>query len=366
MATASETSNLHVLSRQLEADIHARGLREGDRYLTANEVGQLLGVSTTTAHRTLRLLADSDWVVRRRKSGTFVGSKAGNEQGAAMQTVRVLLSIEHRGLGTFSSDELMSGIRRVVAGASVQFDFVPSGDRARYMNGLLQRAEADSSLLGFIAVSCTQDVYRRLAEAAVPTVVIGSLYLGGPDMPSIDTDCYQMGRLLARHLVDGGHRRLAICSFSESRPGDNRFYEGVSDVLTEARLPHNALRLLAIPRDTVSFEAAVRHLLQRPEHPTALMTTGDSAAETAARIAEQLGLKVPDDIEIVFRGNATPAARQSPHSRVEPVWPFERMAESAARMLDRLARGLLLDEQRIVVPVRLREAPRGNNQGVTE
>ncbi len=351
-ASTDPASNLRQLSGQVKADIRARGLRDGDRYLTATQVGQLLGVSTSTAHRTLRLLADSNWVVRQRKRGTFVGPGAGGGEGTEIRTVRVLMSASRYDMSTLSADMLMHGIRGAISNVSVQFDFVPADNRAAYLRKLLDTADADGNLLGFIAVSCAQQVYRRLAEAAVPTVMIGSPYLGDPPIPSIDADHHQLGSLLAQHLVDGGHRRIAICNFSEVRPGDNRFYEGVSDVLTAARFAHNALRLLTIPRSTNSFEAAMRHLLGLPDRPTALMTVGSRAAEMATSIAEQLGLAVPDDIEIVFRDTTAPDARL-PHAHVRPTWEFERIVKSAATMLDRLSRGLPLDEQNVVVPVEL-------------
>ena len=62
------------LAIAIEEDIRQRGLRRGDRYLTAKEVGERFQVSTVTAHRAMVILTDKDVVIRKRKSGTFVGA----------------------------------------------------------------------------------------------------------------------------------------------------------------------------------------------------------------------------------------------------------------------------------------------------
>ena len=39
-----ERSTLTLLAKQIEREIRTRGLREGDRFMTTEEVGQMLGV----------------------------------------------------------------------------------------------------------------------------------------------------------------------------------------------------------------------------------------------------------------------------------------------------------------------------------
>ena len=79
-----------ALAERLERDIRRRGLAPGQKYLTGPESAQLLGTSVASANRALQRLAEQDIVVRRRKSGTFVGLALATSHHAKINTVCVL------------------------------------------------------------------------------------------------------------------------------------------------------------------------------------------------------------------------------------------------------------------------------------
>ena len=69
-------ASAHRLAHRIEADIRSRGLRPGDQYLTAEKAGRALGVSTATASRAMKLMAERDMLIRYRNRGTFVRSRS--------------------------------------------------------------------------------------------------------------------------------------------------------------------------------------------------------------------------------------------------------------------------------------------------
>ena len=90
-STDTPTSSLHHLASRLEQDIRQRGLWAGDRYLTASEAAELLGVSTATAHRAMQVLAQRRMLVRHPSRGTFVGPHFEMKQNTMIRTVCALM-----------------------------------------------------------------------------------------------------------------------------------------------------------------------------------------------------------------------------------------------------------------------------------
>src|SRR6185295_7888601 len=95
---ATELSNLRLLARRIEGEIRSRSLREGDRFMTTDEVGQMLGVSSATAHRALNYLVKRKLLVRQHGRGTFIGATAGGGETrtVSLQTVYILLPEDQR------------------------------------------------------------------------------------------------------------------------------------------------------------------------------------------------------------------------------------------------------------------------------
>ncbi|WP_347109092.1 substrate-binding domain-containing protein [Paenarthrobacter sp. S56] len=87
-------------------------------------------------------------------------------------------------------------------------------------------------------------------------------------------------------------------------------------------------------RPAVAYQSALE-LLQLPERPTAIFCTDDMEALQAIRAAYRLGLRVPEDIQIMGVGNSTEGQEFDP--ALTTVGP-EPIFEQVVRMLlDRLS-----------------------------
>lgn len=349
-------SSVEQLATRLKKDIVRRRLRPNDRYLTAVEAGKMLGVSRATADRALKQLADTRILIRRQNLGTFVGASPAAEAAVAIRTVHILIPAELEFDPFVCSSRMVEGIRGEIHDVNVQFSFIPRGSGVRYVEKLIASRGSESELVGIVAVSCPREIYHYLAETSVPTVVFGSLYSGERTMPSIDMDNFQAGRLLARHVVDRGHRRIAYLFAADGRPGANAFFDGISEVLTEANLPHNALVVRLMPPDAAAFAATARDLLKLSDRPTAFIAQGQYLADQIASAAKEAGLSIPADLDIVFADNATAETEASPYTHVQGKLRFEKTVAIIGQMLNRLSQGLPLDEENVVIPVELRNA----------
>ncbi len=344
---------MNVLTEKLVADIERRGLCPGERYLTTDEVSRMLGVRKAVANRAMQTLAEQEILVRRQRSGTFIGPRFVKPSKSQVQVVHVLLPKDDICGQNWSMNPFVQGIRGEFPDVNVQFSYVPAVDGLPFVRELLDASRRAGQLAGVVPVTCSPEIYRFLGEQEVPSVVYGSLYTAQDTIHSVDIDNHESGRLLMRYAVDSGHRRIALLVPGESRPGDNDFFDGVSHVAAEAELPHTALIQRLLPRDLESFKTVVRDLLTMPERPTACITRLGAFGHAIEEVAEEQGLKMPDDLEIVLdnEGQVEGSVDASQFPRVEPKLSFSGIAGVIGRRLRRLSEGEPLEPEHIKIPV---------------
>lgn len=345
------------LARELETDIRRRCLSPGHKYLTAEEGAKLFGTSVATANRAMQLLAEREVVVRRRNSGTFVGPALEAVTVGSVQTVSILAPASTRMNGAMRFDLLIQGIVASMPDVEdVRVSYVPAEGSVTFVQKLLEPARDSGGLMGVIAISSPREVYRYLGENNYPLVVLGSLYPDQP-YPSIDTDEHGAGQMLTNYLVQRGHRRLAVFSDSESQPGDNLFRDGVSEVLTSAKLPHNALIWRTPGHDPSVLRAQATDLLSMREIPTGILVKLPHLADDIAGIIQEHGLRVPEDIEIVFKGLGLGETERSAFPYACPNMLSRKFAELVGQMLARVRQGSLLEQRTVIIPYQMCESP---------
>lgn len=351
------SATLLELASRLEIDIRQRCLTPGHKYLTAEESARMLGTSVATANRALRLLAEREIVVRRRNSGTFVGPAVQGVMVGELHTVSIVAPDSMRTDGTTRFDLIIQGVLASMPDVgNVSLGYVPADAGVPYVKQIIEPVRDSGRLAGVVAVSCTREVYRYLGDAGYPMVVMGSLYADQP-YPSVDTDERMAGQMLASHLIERGHRRLAMFSDSEANPGDNYFRDGVSEAMTTASMPHNALIWRAPGTEKAVLEAQVHEILSMPNRPTGIAVKIPPWADVVASIVRLHGLRVPEDIEIVFKGFAMGEVGKSAFPHACPVVPYRQISLIAGQMLATVRNGEPLEEQTVTIPYQMRQSP---------
>jgi DNA-binding LacI/PurR family transcriptional regulator len=166
---------------------------------------------------------------------------------------------------------------------------------------------------GFL-VYCHQEdspVLEALATRALPTVAVDldGFTLG----PTVTVDDRGGAAAAARHLLQLGHRELAVLALASERelsddpgrvaprfkPAHDRL-AGYRDAMTEAGLDPLSLRVVEEPEnDPAAAEALALRLLRRRARPTAIIAMSDVLAIGALRAAQRLGLAVPGELSVV-------------------------------------------------------------------
>lgn len=167
------------------------------------------------------------------------------------------------------------------------------------------------------------------AEVRGPAVVID----GVTDLaPCIQAEAARGAAEVARHLIDLGHRRIAVIA----GPEDDDRLRGAGSVLRElGQVP--VYRTVGGPWPTdVHGELAARRALGEWPRPTALMALTDVLAAGALDAATQLGLSVPGDVSITGIDDLPVSHRLGLTTALVPYRP---MGELAARILITRAAG---------------------------
>jgi DNA-binding LacI/PurR family transcriptional regulator len=185
---------------------------------------------------------------------------------------------------------------------------------------------------GAIVMGISMDIADIQAHAAqgLPTVLCDWQENESPrGIAQVSIDFYQAGALAAQHLLDLGHRDLAIIV---DEPLQTLRLEGFRSTLQQAGL---TLRPEMIQRGNSTLEsgyAAARQLFQQDVQPTAIFATNDWMAIGAMRATHELGLRIPQDLSVIGLDDIVVAAHYQPPLTTIAI-PKQRLARMATELL---------------------------------
>jgi len=133
----------------------------------------------------------------------------------------------------------------------------------------------------------------------IPTVVAGTREPLLPTVDAVANDDERGGRLLTQHLLELGHRRIAHI-VGEAEVGRLR-RAGYESTLIEAGF--DPVCVAGDWTDITGKRRAI-DLLRSSQRPTAIVAANDLSAVGVLDAADELGLRVPDDLSVVGYDNA--------------------------------------------------------------
>ncbi|VVE21444.1 LacI family DNA-binding transcriptional regulator [Pandoraea anhela] len=165
-----------------------------------------------------------------------------------------------------------------------------------------------------------------------PVVFFGRLQ--HTQMPSVGTDGYRAGYMLAEHLVRLGHKRVAYLGFAGSRWNDERI-RGARESLATHALSLDVFEALA--PSASAGERACSTLMLGPNRPDAVICYNDLIAMGFMKEAQALGFKLPQDVSVTGMDNVPFGEYTSPALTTVDM-QSDRMGELAMlKMLDALS-----------------------------
>ena len=173
---------------------------------------------------------------------------------------------------------------------------------------------------------------QQLAAAGIPVVVIDPATEPGPEVRSVGTTNWQGGLTATRHLIELGHRRIAVIGGTPGLWSSQARVDGYRSAMLEAGL---AVDERLVGHETFSVEGGRRqatHLLSLAGRPTAIVAANDGQAFGVLQALRDLGLRAPDDLSVVGFDDVPVAAWAAPPLTTIRQ-PLAAMAATAFRML---------------------------------
>ena len=168
-----------------------------------------------------------------------------------------------------------------------------------------------------------QAVFQLIDSQDVPCVLMWN-HSRDAHYPSVGPDNADVGRLIAQHVLELGHKRVA-CMFPPIQGNDRALgrKQAVLDTLAEGGVDvpeawqmNTVYSISASKRDT-------RALLDQSDRPTCLICCNDILATGAIYGAAASGFRVPEDLSIVGIGDFKGA------SEIEPALTTVRLPAKA-------------------------------------
>lgn len=177
---------------------------------------------------------------------------------------------------------------------------------------------------------------RIVDQIHVPTILLDSFVEGLPyDVVKLDN--IAAGRIATEHLIELGHRRIAVTIGRDNIVTGEHRLEGYRQALAAHGLPIEQDLLLPGRFDQSVAHDGVFARMQQPDPPTAIFALSNMMMLGTLNALHELGLSVPEDVSVISIDDFDFANIMNPPPTVVAA-PVLEMAQTAiSALLDELA-----------------------------
>ncbi|MGC5014109.1 LacI family DNA-binding transcriptional regulator [Streptosporangium sp. DT93] len=218
-----------------------------------------------------------------------------------------------------------------------------------WFEGLVHRCPS-----GVIAVfsGFTAAQTEHLRKREIPLVLVDPTGEPSHEVPSVGAGNWSGGLTATRHLLELGHRRIAIITGPSSLLSARARLDGYRAAMDQAGVPVDPG---LVRGDSFVFEEGIEHalaLLALPDPPTAIFGSNDGLAMGIYQAVARTGLRVPDDVSVIGFDDLTPSQWVSPPLTTVHQ-PLKDMGMAGASMAVSLANGESLPQNRLILSTEL-------------
>jgi LacI family transcriptional regulator len=188
-------------------------------------------------------------------------------------------------------------------------------------------------------------------DVEIPLVAIDP-HTGPEGQPSVQADNPVGSAMATRYLIELGHRRIAFLTGRPDLRSSVLREEGYRKALAEAGIPLDPSLVRAGYYSREAVRGSALELLGRADRPTAVFAANDLSALGTLDVAEELRLRVPQDLSVIGFDDI-PEAVQARPSLTTVRQPIQQMGQVAVEQLIALLEGRELESTSITLPTSL-------------
>jgi len=245
--------------------------------------------------------------------------------------------------------EVMKGVNRAIAESEFDLLVYTTGDVRK--SGRASHEQKYVSLLtnsisdGVIIVAPVAGEFSMDA----PIVSIDPL-ASNPNYPAVHATNYQGALEAMDYLMGLGHKRIGFISGRAELESSNRRLMGYRAALETAGIPIDEKLIASGDYTTETGISGARELLALENPPTAIFASNDQMAMGVFQLAEELGIRIPEDLSVIGFDNIT----ESKYMGLTTVDQFiSEMGYVATQMLIKIINGIPLEDQTYRMQTRL-------------
>ncbi|MCA9739982.1 MAG: LacI family DNA-binding transcriptional regulator [Deferribacteres bacterium] len=211
-----------------------------------------------------------------------------------------------------------------------------------FLDRTLQEKRCDGILA--ISVDIPDSYISKFVQATLPIIVVDRSH---DQLDCVLVDNEQGGYLATRHLIELGHKRIAMISGARHSLPTQKRYQGYLRALAESHLQADDELFMTTDMLSGSPEMqmndgfneqagwrAMEELLAKPNRPTAVFASSDIQALGVLKCAQEKGLKIPDELAIIGFDDIELSSYLSLTTMQQPMREMGRLA--AETLMDKI------------------------------
>ena len=208
------------------------------------------------------------------------------------------------------SAELLKGAARAIRGTGYELIVYSGGghveDDAGWERRYLSRLSGTLTDGTVLVTPTVVDV-----STSTPVVAVDP-HAGSSEMPTVDSENLQGAMAATEYLIGLGHLRIGFLAGRSDLESARRRERGYREALSNAGIPFVADLVRVGGYTEESARSPARELLEMTDRPTAIFAANDVSAIQTMRVANEMGLRVPDDLSVIGFDNIPESALTIP------------------------------------------------------
>ncbi|MEM1212769.1 MAG: LacI family DNA-binding transcriptional regulator [Planctomycetota bacterium] len=144
----------------------------------------------------------------------------------------------------------------------------------------------------------TRHVCESIAQEGFPAVVVGDRFEEG-SAHHVEFESREASREAVSHLLDQGHRRIAMCTNVVDDTDHVDRVAGYMDAMRERGLEPDHQHVIRVPANRLGGEQLVRRVLTMKDRPTALFVADPFTCIGVFKEARAQGIDIPNDLSVI-------------------------------------------------------------------